>query len=180
MLIFQYDPIKSLKYVFHFPSANLFLKGEILYKRVSLSPERRVEIDVIEKPENSERKARVSESDEKRLFPRARATIPVSGRCLGHRLKRLPFHGETRDISLNGLCIEVDEAGGFSAGQRVKFQIQRYEEDGAIKVKGRVCWVHARDNTTLPIHMGVMLIKARPYHRWFREVEKELFLNSPG
>jgi hypothetical protein len=125
------------------------------------------------------RKAPVAiESSEKRDSQRVPLALPVKGKCLGKLFRGHSFHGETRDVSYEGLCIKVDTINAFTVGQDIEFKTRLYPGDFLLKAKGRVCWVSALPNSDRPINMGVKITRMRHQGLWVERIEDKTMESS--
>lgn len=111
---------------------------------------------------------------ERRRCERVDLKLLVIGQCLGTEGDLHPFQGETRNVSLEGFCLKLDNIDGYTIGQKVSFRTRLYRGDSLIKGHGRVCWVLAQPAPPWPVKMGVMLTSMRQYRRWYERVEEEI------
>jgi hypothetical protein len=111
---------------------------------------------------------------ERRRHQRVQISLPIQGKCLHRLFKSHRFKGETRDLSYDGLCIEIPNRNGFKPGQRLKFKTKLYEGDFSIKGQGTICWVDLPNEEDQPIQMGVKLNHIRRYGTWCERIEDRL------
>ena len=107
--------------------------------------------------------------NEKRVSKRVQQMLPVSGQCLETDSDIHPFQGQTRDVSLRGLCIKVGHTNGFKVGQSIEISIKFILNEPPIEAFGSVRWTDVSHDSDWPINMGVELTGmggVLHYHRW--------------
>ena len=114
------------------------------------------------------------ESTEKRQFIRMPLSLPVFGKSVEGFFRGHNFKGRTKDISYNGLCIEISVPNGFSRGQNIKFKTQLYKGDYRINATGVVRWVDTQNKAEGTITIGVKLTKMKNYGHWTERIEAKV------
>ena len=109
------------------------------------------------------------EFNEKRGYQRVQQMLPVSGQCLEPAGDIHPFHGQSQDVSLRGLCIKVGHTNGFKVGQSIELSIKFILDEPPIEAFGSVRWTDVSRDSDWPVNMGVELTGmggAHHYDRW--------------
>ena len=117
----------------------------------------------------------ISEFLDKRRFTRVPLSLPVYGKTMEGFLRGHKFEGKTKDVSYQGLCIDVSLPNGFSKGCRIKLRTQLYKGDFLFKATCVVRWVESRANPEGSIRMGVELTMVGHPTQWLERIEKEVF-----
>ena len=111
---------------------------------------------------------------DRRRHERVQLSLPIQGKCLYRPFKSHPFKGITRDLSFDGVCIEIPQGNGFRPGQRLTFKTQLYEGNFTVKGKGMLCWVDLPKEQDRSIRIGVKLMHMRHYGTWCERIENKL------
>jgi hypothetical protein len=114
------------------------------------------------------------EFSEKRHSQRVPLGLPIKGRRLEKFFHRHFFNGQTRDVSYEGLCIQIDSTNGFKPGQDVSFKTRLYPGDFLLKAKGRVCWITTMPDPVWPFNMGVKITHMHHHRHWVERVENKI------
>lgn len=111
---------------------------------------------------------------EKRHSQRVPLKLPIKGKRLEKLLHSHSFHGQTRDVSYEGLCIQIDSTDGFKLGQDVAFKTRLYPGDFLLKAQGKVCWVDGMPDPDWPVNMGVKITHMHRYRLWVERIENKI------
>ena len=107
---------------------------------------------------------------ESRSQKRVRQAFSVEGRCVGALNDIHPFHGQTQDISLRGLCVKLgNTTNGFKVGQNVEIGIKLVMNEPDLEAFGNVRWLNTSNNPENLVQMGIELTgmgTVRQYERW--------------
>ena len=119
-----------------------------------------------------------TEFREKRFSVRVPLSLPVSGKIGQGFFRSHKFEGETEDVSVDGLCINVAVPNGFSKGQKIKLRTRLYKGDFLIKATGVVRWADTRNRPEGPIRMGIELRGVGHPSHWYKRIEDEIVLGT--
>jgi hypothetical protein len=111
---------------------------------------------------------------EKRNSQRVPLALPIKGKHLGKLLHSNSFNGQTRDVSYEGLCIQINSTNGFQPGHDVAFKTRLYPGDFLLKAQGRVCWVDGKPDPDWPVNMGVKITHMHRYRLWVERIENKI------
>ncbi len=100
--------------------------------------------------------------------------IDVSGTCSGPIQKnKQVFEGQTRDISLKGLCVRVADQKSYQTGQKANIYIKLFENEKPLLAIGDICWIENGSDPDRPINLGIRLTgmgNVRQYERWLEVI----------
>jgi len=109
----------------------------------------------------------VTDGKERRRFKRVMVTLPTTGRC--REEEALPFEGQTRDLSVRGLCVNLTKPNGYKVGQSADISIDSIQGEMPIQAHGLVRWTESPGEPTGQPMIGVELTgmrTVRDYERW--------------
>ncbi len=113
---------------------------------------------------------------EKRRYHRFAVPLPVE--CQ-HRLAQDGagvFTGQTQDVSLSGLRLQVKGRDGFEIGDPLEVSIDTLRLEGCIRVMGQVRWIQAQKENAISLEMGVHVTEmaAQDWNVWYRLLPSHL------
>lgn len=111
---------------------------------------------------------------DRRRFTRVPLSLPIYGRTVEGFLRGHRFEGETKDVSYQGLSIDISVPNGFIKGSKIKFKTQLYKGDFLLKATCVVRWVESRTKPERSIRMGVELTAVGHPTLWLERIEKEV------
>lgn len=118
--------------------------------------------------------------EERRLHYRNQLMLEVEGRATveegSDRDVQFGFQGHTRDVSLRGLCLLLDQDPGIAVGQQFNVMIELFKGDPPIEAVGQLCWLKEQDlrreeqSTRMGLELLGIVDGPRAYERWIERI----------